>query len=208
MVRRPEGLGLLLVYLLAALAMASARLGSGVCYSRTYGLLLQILTIRIPSHSHSCGACASSVSLALFTPSPQLHCASSSSAPPTLIGAQTEAPVPGVCTARVFRDLCPHPSRRNRKIPLPLVFQDRLLCLADFPGQGAQGSIFSTQKVKKASHTHPSSVSTQNTAAAHPGPSTRSCSSQAHVQLFRLGHSPRDLRSDYESGGNFMSRGS
>lgn len=148
-------------------------------------LLLQSLTICIPSHLHSCGACASSVSLAPFTIQPPSSSASGFFAPPALIRAQTEAAVPGVCTARVFGDLGLHPSRRNRKIPLRLVFWDRLLCLADFPGQDAQGSIFSTQKVKKALHTHPSCVSTQHTATAHLGPSIRSCSSRAHVQLFR-----------------------
>lgn len=45
-------------------------LGRLVCYSRTYGLPFEILTIRIPSHSHSCGAYAPYVSPALFAIQP------------------------------------------------------------------------------------------------------------------------------------------
>lgn len=74
-------------------------------------------------------------------PNPQLHCASSFFVPPTLIRTQTDASVPGMCTARVSWDLCLHPSRRIRKILL-LVSWDQRLCHAAFPEQGVQRNIF------------------------------------------------------------------
>lgn len=102
MVRRLEGLGLLLVYLVAALAMGLCLHGPLVGYPRICGLLSQNLAIRISSQSHSCGACASSVSpQSPLPPNLQLHRASSSLCPPTLIHARTEAPAPGMCTVNL-----------------------------------------------------------------------------------------------------------
>lgn len=100
-VRHPEGLGLLLVYLMAALAMGLCLLGPLVCYFRTYGLLSQILTIAsLPSYIPVVPALLRPHPS--LPPNPQLRCASSFLTPPTpklqsLGCARSKSPVISPC---------------------------------------------------------------------------------------------------------------